>query len=115
VGQGCEYVRTGTSDPRVRNEEFGMVDVSSTEMKGIRETETCDREYVGNIRKYRRKICCFILILRWLIKLLLSEKLSIIYLFIYLFIYYVLFIYLLCIIYLFISALFNEASRLYML
>ena len=47
----CE--QTGTSGPSVRNEHFVRMDVSSTEMKGVRETEACGREYVGNIRKYR--------------------------------------------------------------
>jgi hypothetical protein len=31
-----------------------MMDVSSTGMKVVKEAETCDREYVGNIRKYRK-------------------------------------------------------------
>jgi len=44
----CE--RTGISD-----EHFVRRDVSSTGIKGVRETETCDRECVGNIRKIERK------------------------------------------------------------
>jgi hypothetical protein len=44
-------VRTGTSGPSVGNEEFVMMDVSGTGMKGVRETETCDRDYFGNVRK----------------------------------------------------------------
>jgi hypothetical protein len=46
----CE--QKGTSGLSVRNEHFVRTDVSSTEIKGVRETEACGREYVGNIRKY---------------------------------------------------------------
>jgi hypothetical protein len=37
------------------------MDVSSTEMKGLRETETFDRENIGNIRKYMKNntLICF--------------------------------------------------------
>jgi hypothetical protein len=49
----CE--QTGTSGLSVRNEHSVRMKVSITELKGLRETEARDREYVGNILEYIRK------------------------------------------------------------